>query len=83
MAQQERQKARKGRTDFYRWEGFILLRLRWAFIVPNVVCCVTAVTRSRHTQVNRFGKLASGSVWILQLIGHASRQQHAALYNPV
>lgn len=43
--------------------------LRWAFIVLNVVYCVAAVTWSRHTQFNRFGKLASASVWIWQLIG--------------
>jgi hypothetical protein len=84
MAQgRNRQKARKGRTDFCRWEGFTLLWLRWAFIVLNVVYCVTAVTWSRHTQFSRFGKLACASVWIWQLIGHASRQQHAAHYNPL
>jgi hypothetical protein len=46
-----------------------MLWLRWAFIVLNVIYCVMAVIWSRSTPYNRFGKLASASPYLWQLIG--------------
>ena len=46
-----------------------MLWLRWAFIVVNVIYCVMAVIWSRGTPFNSFGKLASASPYLWQLIG--------------
>jgi hypothetical protein len=46
-----------------------MLWVRWAFIVLNVGYCAMAVIWSRQTSLSEFGKLASASIWVWQLIG--------------
>ena len=43
--------------------------IRWAFIVLNVVYSVMSVIWSRQTSLSEFGKLASASIWVWQLVG--------------
>lgn len=49
-----------------------MLWMRWAFIILNVIYSVKAVGWSlTHTRLNSYGKLASASIWIWQLLGVA------------
>jgi hypothetical protein len=46
-----------------------MLWFRWSFIILNVVYCLMSVKWSRQTTLTEFGKLASASIWVWQLIG--------------
>jgi hypothetical protein len=46
-----------------------MLWIRWAFIALNVVYCVMSVVWSCQTSLSEFGKLASASIWVWQLVG--------------
>jgi hypothetical protein len=46
-----------------------MLWIRWAFIVFNVAYSVMSVIWSRQTSLSEFGKLASASIWVWQLVG--------------
>jgi len=46
-----------------------VLWIRWAFIILNVAYCLMAVIWSRQTMLTRFGRLASASPYLWQLIG--------------
>jgi hypothetical protein len=48
-----------------------MLWLRGVFILLNVIYCLMAVAWSTNAQFNQFGKFASSSIWIWQLIGVA------------